>query len=370
MSALTSLRRSGLTVARVRNIPITIGFSWFILALLIIVLYGPVVRGTLLNVTLGQSYAYAAAFAVSLLVSVFLHEVAHAVTARAFAIEVRSITLDALGGATEMSRDAPKPLQSALIALAGPVMSVIIGLSFLIITSMNEPGSLTWLLVLQMSLANLLVAAYNLLPGLPLDGGKAIQALIWGITKDEWSGYRIAGWIGRGIAVATALAGLWLYVAAEFSLLGLVIVVLVGADLWRGAGGAIAYSRRGRLVQRLNVRELLRPIVSVDSDVTLEQAARTAQGRTIVVMNGSEPVGVVDDAAAAAVAPERIADIKLSGLLHPAAEMSTVDVDAQGQGLLRTLAEGTGDYYWVIDGERLVGVLHGDDVLARLNQRE
>ncbi|MFC4337544.1 site-2 protease family protein [Salininema proteolyticum] len=366
MSALLSFRRSGLTIARFKDIPVTIGYSWFLLAVLIIALYAPIVAGRVADASNLVAYAYAALFAVMLLTSVFLHELGHALTARHYRIGVRSITLDALGGFTEMDREAPKPGQAALIALAGPAVSAVLGILFLLLTRVGDPGTLTWLLALQMAVANLLVAAYNLLPGLPLDGGKAVQSAIWSATKNEWTGYSVAGWIGRGVAVLTGLAGMWLYFQELYSVFGLVLMLLVAVELWRGAGASIEFSRRGETVRGLKARELARPIELVAADRPLGEALAAAEGRIMVVVADSKPVGIVDEAAAAAVEPERVDHIGLEGLMHPAGAIPPVEASLEGRELLRSLSQRGSDYYWVLDGDQLAGVLRADDVVAAL----
>src|SRR5690606_42015433 len=108
---------------------------------------------------------------------------------------------------------------------------------------------LGWQLSFQVCVAHLLVAVYNLLPGLPLDGGKALQAGIWAATGDRWTGYRLAGRAGRAVSLATAGAGLWLFARGWFSWFGLVLLAMVAFELWRGATGAIKAGARGRKIQ-------------------------------------------------------------------------------------------------------------------------
>src|SRR5687767_11167584 len=121
-------RRTGLTVGRVFGVPLHLNTSMVLLALLVTVLYAVFARRQL-GLSPLAGYLIGLGFVVSLLGSVLLHELGHALTARRYGIGVRGITLELLGGYTEMERDAPTPRADLVISLAGPAVSAVLGVA-------------------------------------------------------------------------------------------------------------------------------------------------------------------------------------------------------------------------------------------------
>lgn len=363
---MPAFRRSGFTLVRFKGIPVTLGYTWLLLAAVVVVVYAPIVQRSVPGLGTGAALAVAALFAVTLLVSVFLHELGHALVSLRAGIGVRQINLDALGGFTEMDREAPKPGTAAAIALAGPAVSAVLGGIGLAGLFLTTPGTLIWQFAFQICVANLLVAVYNLLPGLPLDGGKALQAGIWAATGDRWTGFRVAGWAGRVVAVGTVAAGLWLYASDWFSPFGLILLIFVAFELWRGATSAIRAARMGPRVKALDAAALARPIAFVPASATLGEALEAANGREIVAVDGTTPVGVLDGAAAEAVPPDQVAAMPLAGLLRSAGQVPGLKSELTGQGLVDVIGRSRAEQYFVVDEGRLTGLLYTADVVKAL----
>ncbi|SDD09319.1 M50 family metallopeptidase [Glycomyces harbinensis] len=360
-----AFRRSGFTLVRFKGIPVTLGYTWLLLAALVVAVYAPIVQRSVPGLSAVASLLVAALFAVTLLVSVFLHELGHALVSLRAGIGVRQINLDALGGFTEMEREASRPGTAAAIALAGPAVSAVLGVLGLLGLFATSAGSLAWQLCFQICVANLLVAVYNLLPGLPLDGGKALQAGIWAATGDRWTGYRYAGWAGRVVAVATVAAGLWLYAANWFSMIGIILLLFVSFELWRGASSAIRASRMGPRVKALDAAALARPVALVPAEATLGEALSAASGREIVAV-ADRPVGVLDRTAADAVPPGQVAAMPLSGLLKSAEQIPGIGAELKGQALVDAIGKSGAERFFVVDEGRLTGLLYTADVVKAL----
>lgn len=364
-SSVTEFRRSGFTLCRIRGIPVTLGYTWLLLAAMVVAVYAPIVRRSVDGIGESTSYLVAGLFAITLLLSVFLHELGHALVSLKAGIRVTRINLDALGGFTEMEREAARPGTAAAIALAGPAVSAALGALGLLGLALTLPGSLTWQLSFQVCVANILVAAYNLLPGLPLDGGKALQAGVWAATGDRWTGYRWAGWAGRVVALATVGVGLWLFSGRIFSWIGLILLLFVAFELWRGAGAAIRAGTMGPRIRGLAAGALARPVVVLRPGATLGQALEAAGGREVVIA-GDEPVGVLDRAAAEAVPADQVADMPLDGLLRSARSIRTVQAGVGGQDLIDLIGATRAEEYFVFDEGRLTGLLYTSDVVKAL----
>ncbi len=176
------MRPGTLRLGTVSGIDITVQHSWFLIVLLIAVVLEP--RLLEVEPSLGNmAYLAGAAFAVLLYLSVLLHEVSHAVAARAFQMPVSSINLHFLGGATEIEGEATTPWREFVIAVVGPLTSLAIGGIAYVSLGLFDDGGLVRFSVAALAGANLIVGVLNLVPGLPLDGGRVLQAIVWGVSS-------------------------------------------------------------------------------------------------------------------------------------------------------------------------------------------
>lgn len=200
-------------------------------------------------------YVLATAFVVALYVSVLIHELAHVAVARRFRMPVRSVTLHLLGGETLIEGESRTPWQELAISVAGPVSSLVIGVTGLWVSAVLDVGT-TSDIVWSVGQVNVIVAAFNMLPGLPLDGGRVFRAIIWQLTGREETGIRVAAWIGRLTAVAIVAFVLTLDREGEAFTIDVIISVLVAWFLWQGAGDALREAGRSARINLLDARSL------------------------------------------------------------------------------------------------------------------
>nr|WP_223884287.1 site-2 protease family protein [Micromonospora craniellae] len=399
-------RRPGLRVGRVFGVPLYLNASILLLAVLIIVLYGELAGQRLQLSPLG-GYLVGAGFVVSLLGSVLLHELGHALTARRFGIGVRGITLELLGGYTEMDRDAPSPRVDLLVSLAGPAVSAVLGAIAVAATLALPDRTVADQLAFQLAASNIIVAVFNILPGLPLDGGRALRAVIWAVTRNRHAATEVAGWAGRVLAVGTAPLVAVLYAVDVLSLLALPLTALVALTLWHGAGQPIRMSRIGRRLPLVDLARLARPAFAVPTGTPLAEAQRRAaeaatnqpvtgaapadhlvtgavpadggapdsagpsgaargtNAALLVTDSAGRPVAVVDPAAAAAVPEARRPWLAVDAVARSVADLPTLPVDTDGERVLERVQAHPAAQYLVTAGEDVVGILHIAD-LARL----
>lgn len=263
----------GWRIASVHGIPVYLGRSWPVIALIIVVTFGPQVRHPATLSTGGTfGYAVALAYALLLLVSVLAHEGAHAVLARRFGYRVDRVVADLWGGHTVYDSSQTRPGASAAIAVAGPLANLALaGVSYLLVPVVG--GGVVGLLVGAVMLTNAFVGAFNLLPGLPLDGGFIVDALVWKATGDRNRGLIVAGWLGRVVTVAVILwvVGWPLLQGDPPSLFTIVWGGLIGAFLWVGATNAIRAGTSRRVIERVSLAQVLRPVVLVAATDSAEQ---------------------------------------------------------------------------------------------------
>ncbi|MEU0551711.1 site-2 protease family protein [Micromonospora sp. NPDC005979] len=363
-------RRPGLSVGRVFGVPLHLNASMLLLAVLVAVLYAEFARRQL-DLPQISGYLIGFGFVVSLLGSVLLHELGHALTARRYGIGVRGITLELLGGYTEMERDAPTPRIDLLVSLAGPAVSAVLGVLAVAATLALPAGTVGHQLAFQLALSNVIVAVFNILPGLPLDGGRALRAAVWGLTRDRHRGTEVAGWAGRAVAVGTAaLVGL-LTATDHLAPVALPLMLLVAVTLWRGAGQSIRAARVSRRFPLIDLAQLARPIWPVTTGTPLAEAQRRrAEGgqpaaALLVTDSTGHPVALVDPAAAAAVPVERRAWLAVDSVARPLTALPTLTLGLDGERVMEAVQTHPGAQYVVTSGEDVVGILHIGD-LAQL----
>jgi Zn-dependent protease len=372
-------RAWGVPLGRVAGVPVFLTASWLVLALLIIITYHGYLAVRRPELPGAVAYLVGAGLVLSLLLSVLLHELGHALTARRFGIGVRGITLELLGGYTELDRDAPSPKIELVVSLAGPAVSLALGLLAAIVTAALPDNTLLEELAFQLALSNLVVAAFNVLPGLPLDGGRALRAGIWAASRDRHLGDRVAGWVGRIVAVASVVAVLALLAGRVVSIFGAALTLMVALTLWTGAGQAIRAGRLGPRVPLLNAGQLARPLFGVASGTPLAEAQRQygesagsdARPPVLAVVNTSgQLIGLVDETAAAQVPVERRPWITVDTVARGLDPGRVLPAELTGLALVEAVQTNPGSEYLVTVGEDVLGVLRVADVIQVLESRE
>ncbi|MFP5368381.1 MAG: site-2 protease family protein, partial [Actinomycetes bacterium] len=282
-------RREGIPLGRIAGVPVILAYSWFVIAAFTVVVYGPVLQFT--NPSLGVAAYYVAfAYALLLALSVLVHELAHALTAKMYGWPSEKIVLNLWGGHTQFESFTATPGRSVVVALAGPAANfVLAGATWLVISAVNPTG-VAGILTNIFFWANLVIGIFNVLPGLPLDGGRLVESAVWKATGSHAKGTIAAGWGGRIIVAALVL---W-FVARPLLSGGrpdtsmLLITVLVCGFLWMGASASI---QQGRLRSRLHLvsaAALAEPAVGIAETATVADVLQSTAGGTAVVLCGPD----------------------------------------------------------------------------------
>ncbi len=283
------------------GVPVYIGRSWIFVALAITALFGPTVANITPQIGLG-AYAVAAFFAVLLLISVLVHEAAHAVTARRYGFTVQRIVADFWGGHTAYHGEQTKPGAAAAVAFAGPMANAALaGVGWLALQTVDT--EIVALLLIAFTYANAFVAIFNLLPGLPLDGGFLLEALVWKATGSRGAGTLAAGWVGRALVVALAVYAVVLPLVngQQPGLYRIIWTVLIGGFLWSGATQAVRSGRSRRRFEAITLASVWRPVTPVPANLSVESVPWNQAPLWLVTGEQDEPIGIVDPAALAAV---------------------------------------------------------------------
>ena len=186
------MRGGGLKIGKIFGIPIFLHTSWFLIFLLNAYLTATSFGATNPNQSQIQNWSLGTLTSLLFFASVLFHELAHSVVAKHYRIPVASITLFFFGGVARISREPERPGQEFLIAIAGPVSSYFLAGSFLLLGFLSPQASAVRVVATTLGVINAYLATFNLLPGFPMDGGRILRSIIWGITKNYTRATRIA----------------------------------------------------------------------------------------------------------------------------------------------------------------------------------
>ncbi|MCX5080602.1 site-2 protease family protein [Streptomyces sp. NPDC056121] len=369
--------RGGLLMGRPFGVPVYVAPSWFLVAALITWVFG----GQLDHVLPGLGavrYLVSLFFAVAFYASVLVHELAHTVAALRFKLPVRRIQLQFFGGVSEIEKESETPGREFVLAFVGPLLSLVLAGVFYLGMLAVEPGTVPGVLLAGLMISNLIVAAFNLLPGLPLDGGRMLRAIVWKITGKPMSGTVAAAWVGRALAI-TVLIGLPLLTqsgalgegAADVSGMDTVtdalLAAILAAIIWTGAGNSLRMARLREHLPELRARTLTRRAVPVESATPLSEALRRANeagARALVIVDADgEPRSLVREAAIVGVPEHRRPWVAVSGLAQDLTDGMRVSAELAGEELLDTLrATPATEYLVVEESGAIYGVLSAADV--------
>ena len=358
----------GVRVARLFGVPIYVEPRWLLVAFVLLTL---VVQPQIPeHFPLASTYLIALCFAPLLYLSVLIHELGHSVVALRFGLKVERIRLHLLGGVSEIASEAPTPRQEFAIAAAGPALSLaLFGLGWGLV--MVLPGGTVLIyIVMLMAQANLVVAIFNLLPGLPLDGGRVLQAAVWAGTGNRFRGVVVAAWTGLVLAGLLLVVAplIWLGTGAQ-GWISLVWGVTIAIFLFSGAQQSLRIAKFRRRIGPLWARPLSRRALLVPTATTIAEALRrqviTRASAIVVIDEAGQPVGIVSPAAAQATPPDRRVHVRAGELMHTLTPAQFLSADTTGEALLQAMHSGSAGEYVVRDEATgaVIGVLHTDDVL-------
>ncbi|MCS7235870.1 MAG: site-2 protease family protein [Armatimonadota bacterium] len=322
---------------------------------------------------LPQETYWAMGFAGALLLfaSVLVHELGHALAARRFRIPTRSITLFLFGGVAQLAREPERPVQELWVALAGPATSLALAALFRILTPSGEAVPATALMG-YLAFVNLLLAAFNLLPAFPLDGGRVLRAVLWWFLGLE-----------RATRVATTMGHL---TAAAFIALGVLAVftgrpvdglwlILIGWFLDQGAGTSYQQMLLRHALRGVRVRDIMTPDpVTLEADLTLEEAVagyflpRKHGGYPVVY--GDRLLGILTLHDLKQVPREKWATTRVREAMTPIARAHTVRPEAPAYDALARMVQAGVGRLLVLDADgSLVGILTRSDLLHLIRLR-
>ncbi|GAA1884828.1 site-2 protease family protein [Streptomyces durmitorensis] len=367
----------GLLMGRPFGVPVYVAPSWFLVAALITWVFGGQLDRVLPELGAAR-YLVSLFFAVAFYASVLVHELAHTVAALRFKLPVRRIQLQFFGGVSEIEKESETPGREFILAFVGPLLSLVLAGVFYAGMQAVEPGTVPGVLLAGLMISNLIVAAFNLLPGLPLDGGRMLRAVVWKITGKPMSGTIAAAWVGRALAISVlvglpilnqsgALGGETQDIGGMDTVTDALLAAILAAIIWTGAGNSLRMARLRQHLPELRARALTRRAVPVETNTPLSEALRRANdagARALVVVDADgDPMSVVREAAIVGVPEHRRPWVTVSGLAQDITEGMRISAELAGEELLDTLRATPATEYLVVEASgEIYGVLSATDV--------
>ncbi|WP_018499891.1 site-2 protease family protein [Parafrankia discariae] len=362
-------RPPGVRVGHVRGAPIFVSPLAVVFAALIAsLLIDRIRRHLAVDATDGQVVALALLISVGFVLSLLAHEIGHALTAQRFGLHVRSVTLHGFAGFTEFEPEPPTAGREFLIAFAGPAVNGVIGgVCFLGLLAVSDHGSLGTVL-LYLGAANVALFVLNLAPGLPLDGGRVVVAVVWAVGHDKLRGLRAGAYGGFAVAGGLAVAGARAGSGGGFA--ALYWYVLAGFV----AFGAYQSLRSAKVRERLpglSAGRLARRTLPVEATVPLGEALRRAQevGATAVAVidRDGTPLKIMNGVSVDALPEHRRPWMAVDEVSRSIGPGMTLQAELEGEDLLAAVQRTPAAEYLVVQRGRPVGVLAMVDLVARID---
>jgi Zn-dependent protease/predicted transcriptional regulator len=371
--------QASIRLGRVWGIPLGLHYSWFIIAALITFSLAGHFTANQPDWGRGVTWGVAALTAVLFFITLLAHEMSHAVMARARGIPVRSITLFALGGIAQMERDADRASTEFWVAIVGPITSVVIGIGCIM-----AAGALGWTIEAAgtggipgavlgwLGSINILLAVFNLIPGYPLDGGRVLRAILWGIYGDGNRATRTAARAGQVVAglfiafgllqffLGAGLGGLWL--------------AFIGWFLLSAAQASYAQVALTESLRDVRVADLMSSdCVAVEPGTTLQALVddlllRTGR-RCIMVSRDSHVLGLVTPNEVRSVERTRWPDVTVREVMRPLDRLRTVSPNTPATEALVTMAREDLNQLPVMDRGQLEGFVTRAHILQLIEAR-
>lgn len=367
-----------LRIGSVLGVPIFLTPSWLLVAGFITISYAGFLREQIPGASHAASYALSLVFAVALAVSVLLHEVGHTVVSRVIGLPVRRIVVFLLGGVSEIEGEASRPRDEFAIAAAGPLVSLGLAGGCWAVSVLPPEESAVAVLLLLLAWSNLVIAVFNVLPGLPLDGGRLMQAVIWMMGSSRLTAVRIAAWSGRGLAVLLGLAVLFSNAilggssTADLATVGSTAMgFAVAAFLWFGASHTLRMAELSARAAQLRLGQLLRASLYLPSSTPVSEAVRqtaaTGAGGIVVIDGQGRTRALVDEARIGRLPADRRPWTPLAQVARELEPGLILAEDVTGEQLIDTLRQHPASEYLVVGRDGIArGVVAAVDLARAL----
>jgi Zn-dependent protease/predicted transcriptional regulator len=370
--------RSNIRLGRFFGIEVGLHYSWFLIAFLITMSLASQFRAVDAQWGSGVIWGVSIVTAILFFVALLAHEMSHALVARAHGLTTREITLFALGGVAQIEKEPSDPKTEFWVGIVGPFSSAVIGVvCFGIAYAAGwrmgvKPGTPIEAMFFWLGSINLMLAAFNLIPGFPLDGGRILRSIIWGYTKNGERSTMLASRVGQTVALLFIAIGIFQFFAgAGF---GGLWIAFIGWFLMQAAGASYASVSLTAGLRGVSVNDVMdRDCVTVDGNTNLQHFVedyllRTGRRCFVVEQNG-EMAGIVTPHEIKGVERARWPYTTLNDIMRPLDQVHTVTPSTPVMTALETMGRDDVNQLPVVENHHLEGVVTRAHVLQFLQTR-
>lgn len=359
--------KNALKIGKLFGIEIRLDYSWFVIFVLVTwslsAGHFPMYRWPALT-----SWAVGIVASLFFFASILAHELGHSFVAIRRNVPVRSITLFIFGGIAQIGKEPSHPLDEFLIAIAGPVVSALLGLFYLAVPALifADPNTPIAALGIWLGTINLTLAVFNLIPGFPLDGGRILRSIVWGLTGKFKRATQIASGAGQFVAYGFIFLGIWLFFAGH-----------VAEGLWIGFIGWFLNNAAIANYQQVTLQEQLVGIKARDAmltdcprvrrDLTLYELVHDYllkdATRCFPVVEDGHAYGIVTLRHVKAYPPEQWRFITVAQAMTPLESTKKIDAGMDISELIKFMTDENVNEAPVVENGRLVGMISRDRLL-------
>ncbi|HEX4077234.1 MAG TPA: site-2 protease family protein [Candidatus Acidoferrales bacterium] len=362
---------SGIRIGSVFGIPIYLHTSWFIIFALITLSLRTQFTAQYPHWTGGQRWALGVITSLLFFASVVFHELSHSIVARHYRIPVSSITLFVFGGLARIERDPDSGLQEFTIAIAGPLSSLFLAGCFWLVAHYLHASQMVAAVAGWLAFINFLLAVFNLVPGFPLDGGRVLRGIVWGITKNFTRASQIASTSGRFFAFLMIIIGIWQ--ALNGNWVNGLWLAFIGWFLLEAARESFAQVALRSTLTGVRAEDIMTPeIPTVQRNISLEdyvhEVLRTGR-RSHIVTGAGTPVGLVTLHSARAIPRDEWANTSIQAVMVPIDRVHSAVPDEPVLQILERMQKEDINQMPVLSDGHIIGMIGRDTILRALQTR-
>jgi Zn-dependent protease len=363
------MNRHNVRLGRVIGIPVGLDYSWFLIfALLTWFLAASYFPAEFAGWSPALYWLTGGATALLLFGSVLLHELGHSVVALRYHIPVKRIDMYIFGGVAQIAAEPPSPTAELLIAIAGPAVSLALGALFWVVKPLVSGVAPLWGLCKYLSYINLVLVAFNLIPGYPLDGGRVFRALVWAFTRNLRRATVIAANVGRFFGLLFILLGVWQTFTGN---LGGLWLAFIGWFLDSAASAQVQQVvYQGLLAGHTVAQVMSGRCVAVPAEMTLQQLVDEhilASGqRCYLLSRGDDTLGLMTLHQVRQVPRSAWATTRAEAVMLPLGQLKRIGPGTELWVALQEMDRDGVNQLPVMEGERVVGMLTREDVITFL----
>jgi len=362
---------SGIRLGCILGIPIYLHTSWFLIFLLITLSLATQFTSEHPGWTARQHWTLGIVTSLLFFASVLFHEMSHSVVARHYKINVKAITLFVFGGLSQIEHDAPNAQQEFNIAIAGPLSSFVLAGCFWLIWRYVHGSEMVTAAAKWLALTNVVLGVFNLVPGFPLDGGRVLRGIAWGITGNFTRATQIASAAGRFFAYLMIMYGVWL--ALHGNWVGGLWMAFIGWFLLEAARESFAQVAIKDTLGDVRAEDIMaRDIPTVTRDMSIDEyiheVLRTGR-RCHIVTGAATPVGLITLQSAKSVPRHEWANTSIQAVMVPMDKVQMAAPEEPALNILQRMQTADINQMPIIADHHIVGMIGRDAILRVMQTR-